>query len=96
MAWRRHTASKQKPFPLVKALVNPHLRPTKVPLGDRVAEVAGGCHVKAEAAKPEAGKPVEKHAKAKGHEHKGEKHEKAEMKAEAKPAAPPAVAPTAK
>ena len=52
---------------------------------------------KVEAAKPEApkadaGKPVEKAAKAKGHEHKSEKHEKhekhekAEVKAETKPA----------
>ncbi len=39
---------------------------------------------KTDTPKVEAGKPGEKHAKAKGHE-KQEKHEKAETKAEVKP-----------
>lgn len=46
-----------------------------------------------EAPKADAAKPVEKHAKTKGHEHKAEKHEKhekTEMKAEGKPATTPA------
>lgn len=46
---------------------------------------------KSETPKADAVKPGEKHPKAKGHEHKGEKHEaaeaKTEMKIQAKPAA---------
>ena len=45
----------------------------------------------------EAGKPVEKHSKSKSHEHKVEKHAKAEGKTEVKPEAKPvALAPAAK
>jgi len=61
----------------------------------KAAEPAKVEAAKTEAPKADAAKPVEKHAKAKGHEHKAEKHEKhekAEVKAEAKPATTPAPA----
>jgi hypothetical protein len=58
----------------------------------KAAEPAKVEAAKTEAPKADAGKPVEKLAKSKGHEHKVTKHEKAEVKADAKPAATPAPA----
>lgn len=56
----------------------------------KAAEPAKVEAAKTETPKADTGKPAEKHGKAKGHETKVEKHEKAEGKSEAKPATTPA------
>ena len=50
---------------------------------------------KAEVVKPASSKSVEKHGKTKGHEHKAEKHAKADGKTEVKPESKPEVKPLA-